>query len=92
MNKGIDTLADNFEDWSSVLKKSSKTSAEYSKAMSGMKKALSDVLDVESDLISSDFVEKNMADIEAAANGNAEAIDRLRAQMDEEIILRVSTG
>ena len=92
MNKGIDTLADNIDEWSSVLKKSSKTSAEYAKAMSGMKKAVSDVLDVEEDMLSNDFITKNMADIEAAANGNAEAIDRLRSKMDEEIILKVSAG
>lgn len=86
MNKGIDTLADNFEDWNDILKKSSKGSAEYSKAMSGMKKAVADVIDVEADMISSEFITKHSEDIEKAATGDAAAIDRLRAAMDEDII------
>ena len=92
MNKGVDTLAENIDEWGSVLKKSSKESAEYSKAMSSMKKAISDIIDVEEDMLSNDFIEKNMADIEKAAKGDAAAIDRLRASMDEEIILKVSQG
>lgn len=92
MNKGVDKLADGFEDWNSILKKSDKTSAEYSEAMAGMKDALGDVLDVESDLISSDFVEGHLDDIQKAATGDAEAIDRLRSSMDEEIIANITLG
>lgn len=89
MNRGIDTLADNFDDWNDILKKSDKTSAEYSKAMSGMKKALSDVLDVEEDFISSDFVTQNLKDIEKAATGDADAIDRLHSALAEQIVLDI---
>ena len=89
MNKGIDTLADNFEDWNSILKKSDKSSAEYSKAMSGMKDALSDVLDVESDIIDNDFIEKHLEEIEKAATGDAEAIDALKEALAEDILLEV---
>jgi len=90
MNKGIDDLADGFEEWSDILKKSSKESAEYASAMSNIKKSLSNVLDVESDLISSSFVEDHLEEIEKASQGDAEAIDFLRSQMDEEIIQKVS--
>ena len=91
MNKGIDKLADGFEDWSDVLKKSSKESMEYSAAMAGMKDALADVLDVEADLISSDFVADHLDEIEKAAQGDEDAIDSLRASMDEEIMLQISS-
>ena len=90
MNRGIDTLADNFEDWGDILKKSKKSSAEYSKAMSGIKKALSDVLDVESDFISSDFVTDHLDDIEKAATGDAAAIDRLRDALSKQLILDIA--
>jgi hypothetical protein len=62
--------------------------------MKGMKTALSNILDVNEDLISSDFITdpKHLADIEKAAQGDAEAIDRLRAAMDEEIIANISMG
>lgn len=89
MNRGIDTLADNFDDWNDILKKSSKSSAEYSKAMSGIKKALSDVLDVEEDFISADFVTNNLEDIEKAATGDAKAIDRLHQALAQQIVLDI---
>lgn len=89
MNKGIDTLAENYEDWGSILKKSSKESAEYSKAMGGIKNALADILDIEADFVSEDFVTEHLADIEKAATGNAEAIDRLRAALGEQVILDI---
>lgn len=92
MNKGVESLADGFENWSDILKKSSKESEEYFEAMSGIKAGLADVLDVESDLISNDFVTDHLDDIAKAAKGDADAIDSLRSSMGEEIILRVSAG
>lgn len=89
MNKGIDELADGFEDWSDILKKSSNTSAEYAKAMNSIKSSLAKVLDVEEDLLSSDFVNTHLEEIEKAAQGDEKAIDNLRAAMDEEIIQNI---
>jgi hypothetical protein len=62
---------------------------EYALAMSDTKKALADVLGVEEELIDSEFVESHLEDIEKAATGDAEAIDKLRASMDEEIIANI---
>ena len=92
MNKGIDDLADGFENWSDVLKNSTKESQEYAEAMYGIKSALADILDVESDLISSKFVEDHLDEIKKAAEGDAEAIDALRANMDEEVLIHITTG
>ena len=92
MNKGIDALADGFEDWNNIITKSNKESQEYSEAMYHMKQALSDVLDVESDLISSRFVEDHLEEIKKAAEGDEDAIDALRASMDEEIIANITVG
>lgn len=92
MNKGIDALADGFEDWNDIITKSNKESQEYSEAMYHMKQALSDVLDVEPDLISSHFVEDHLEEIKKAAEGDADAIDALRANMDEEIIANITVG
>ena len=57
-----------------------------------MRDALSDILDVNADLISDDFITKNMPLIEQAAKGSGEAIDQLRSKMDEEIILQITAG
>jgi hypothetical protein len=53
---------------------------------------LSDVLDVEEDLVSDDFVVEHMDEIAKAAEGDADAIDFLRSQMDEEIIANITLG
>ncbi len=89
MNKGIEELAEGFEDWSDILKKSDKSSAEYGEALDGMRGALSKVIDVEEDYISDSFVQEHMGEIAKAAEGDAEAIDSLRAAMANEIVLDV---
>ena len=89
MNKGITTLNENWEEWGSILKKSSKYSEEYSDAMAGVRNALSDVLDVSEDFIDIDFVQsaENLALIERAAQGDAAAIDALGQALAKDIAL-----
>ena len=90
MNKGLKSLSDGFEDWSSILKKSSKESEEYEEALDGMRDALSDVLDVSNDFVSDNFIVKQLVDIEKAANGDAEAIDRLRQALAQDIVYNIA--
>ena len=89
MNKGVDSLSKNWDEWSDILKNSSKTSEEYAEAMSGSKEAMADLLDVTEDFISDDFVTENMEDIAKAADGDADAIDRLRSSMLEDIVMHL---
>ena len=89
MNDGIEKLADNWEGWSSVLKKSSKTSEEYSNAIGGVRDSLSTMLDVEKEFISESFVEDHLADIEAASKGDEEAIRRLQLALSDDIIANI---
>jgi hypothetical protein len=88
MNKGVEKLSNGYEEWSSVLKKSDKASQEYSEAMDNMKDAMSDVLGVEEEFLTDAFIVKNLEDIEKAANGDAEAIDRLAIAAGEEILIK----
>ena len=93
MNRGIESLADGWEDWSDVLKKSSKESQEYWEALKDTQDALADLLDVGEEAekyFDDDFIAKNMDDISEAAEGNAEAIDRLRDSFADELILKVA--
>ena len=92
MNKGVKKLTDGFEGWSDVLKNSSRESQEYAEALSGMKDALADILDINEDLLSENFVVDNLPLIEKAAEGSAEAIDELTSKLDEEIILNITAG
>ena len=89
MNKGVDTLEKNWKDWSDILKKSSKESEEYADAMTGSKEAMADLLDVTEEFISDDFITDNMEDIAKAAEGDADAIDRLRAAMLKDIVMHL---
>lgn len=86
-NDGIEKLSEGFEDWSDVIENSDEASEEYCDAMSGMKDALSDVLGVSEEFIDNDFIKENMDDIAKAAEGDAEAIDNLRAALAEDLIL-----
>ena len=90
MNQGIDKLADGIEDWSEILKTSNAGSEEYAQAMKGMKDAMSDVLGVSEDFLSNDFILQNMKDIELAATGDAEAIDRLAIAAARDILIHIN--
>ena len=92
MDQGIEKLADGYEDWSDVLKKSDKTSQEYSEALNNMQDALGDLLDVEDELISDDFIQNHFEDIEKAANGDTEAIDRLHKALAQQIVIEAATN
>jgi hypothetical protein len=77
MNKGVEKLSDNFKDWNSVLTTSDKASKEYMDAMVGIKDVMSDVLGVNEEFLTDSFIRDNLPLIEEAANGSAEAIDKL---------------
>lgn len=57
--------------------------------MSGVKDAMSDLLDIDKEFISSDLITENMDDIKKAAEGDAEAIDRLRQAALQDIVLNM---
>ena len=95
MNKAVDSLADNWSDWSSVLKNSSKGSEEYYGAVQDVKDTMSDLLDISSDYIDIDFVDSlandadSMALMEKAAQGDGEAIDELRQKALQSIVMNL---
>lgn len=89
MNQGVEKLSEGFEDWSDILKNSDESSEEYSEAMGDMKNAMSDVLGVSEDFLSDDFILDNMEDIKKAAEGDAEAIDRLAIAAGRDILVNL---
>ena len=89
MNEAVDTLADNWEDWQDILKKSSKGSHEYYKALTQTREALADLLDIDEEYISKDLIEDNFNNITQAAKGSETAIDALRASALKKIILEM---
>lgn len=89
MNKGIEDLAEGYEDWADILENSDKASQEYNEAMDDMKSAMSNVLGVSEDFLSDDFILDNLEDIKLAAEGDAEAIDRLAIAAGRDIIMHL---
>lgn len=89
LNNGMDSLVENFENWNDILQNSSKESLEYAEAVIEMADALSDVLNVSSDLIRADFIEDNLELIGQAASGSEEAIQSLRENLSKDIVAQV---
>lgn len=87
MNKGLDELQESFEDNKKAITNNNKATPEYVKAMKNMKDSVSDVINAEAEL-SDDFIVEHMEDVEKAANGDVEAIERLKAAAAEEIVLK----
>lgn len=90
MNKGAETLIDNWDTWGDVLKNSSKNSEEYAEAAQGVKGALSDLIQVSEDFISNDFIADHLNEIERAAMGDTAAIDSLRQAMAQDLIINAT--
>lgn len=86
MNDGIENLAENWEEWDDILKKSSSTSEEYAEAIGGIRKAMSQILGVEESAFTNDFLEEHFDQIAKAANGDEDAIESLRNSLQDEII------
>ena len=95
MNGAVETLADNWKEWSEILRTSSVGSEEYYQAQLGVKKALADLFDVSEDYISLELVDEFAKDEEAmklmakAAKGDGDAIDQLREKASQDIIARI---
>lgn len=86
MNHGIEDLADGMEDWGDILKKSDDQSQEYRAAMDNIKESLSDVIGVDKDFITDEFVEENLDKIYEIADGSEEAIDYVSEQFSKELL------
>ncbi len=95
MNKGIETLSENSEEWIDILKKSSKSSVEYYNAMEDMREALGDVLDItDPSQLSANFFDnaENLDLVSKAAEGDADAIEALRDAAYEDILVNVTSN
>lgn len=90
MNSGLSKLKSGMKEWKSELTKANKETPEYAKAMEEVKSAMEDVVNVDTGALSDDFIVDNLKDIEAAANGDAAAVERLRKAASEDILVQVT--
>lgn len=88
LNKGLDTLVDNWEDWEKALKSGEEGSFEYAKAIEEIGKTLEDILDIDDfGVLSDSFIADNLDDIKAAAEGSLDAVQRLMEAAAQDIIM-----
>ena len=93
LNQGVSDLVDSYSDWSSVLKAAKtdtavKETAEYAQTIQNLKKNIKQMFSIQGDLSNSLIESADAAGLlEAIANGDMEAIDKLRAMTAEDIRL-----
>jgi TP901 family phage tail tape measure protein len=89
MNKGLETLVDNWEDWSKVLKANDKTTTEYAETINDLRDVLADLSGLTKDqasTLSDSFIQGNLDLIEKAAGGDLDSINQLGFKAGEEIV------
>ena len=93
LNQGVSDLVGNYNDWSEVLKAAktdaaAKETAEYAQTILNLKKNIKQMFSIQGDLSDSLIEAADTAGLlEAIANGDMEAIDKLRAMAAEDIRL-----
>lgn len=95
LDRGLDNLNDNLEDYSNSLKTNAKNSAAWSETMDSVKTDLADLLDIaDGSMLSDEFAETtlNSEDLKKALNGDVEAIDRLKVVAADDIIASIKTN
>lgn len=84
MNKGVDALSDNLEDWTKKLKKATRGSMDYAEVAAEVEGALKDLLGLSDNFeLPEGFLDskENLKLLEEAANGSQLAINKLGIQM-----------
>jgi kynureninase len=77
MNRGVKSLVDNWDDWKKTLKSTNKDTLDWAKTAKECTKVVADLTGASEDLVlPAEFFDtsENLALIEKAAKGDAEAI------------------
>ena len=89
MNRGLETLSKNWENWSEVLSSSNEQTQAYQQTMSNIQSALADLLDINEEFVSEDFVKNHLEDIAKAATEGGEAIDELKEALQTDTFINI---
>ena len=95
LDRGLLSLNENLEDYQEALKKNSKNSAEWSKAMDSIKTDLADVFNLaDGNMLSDEFAEATLGseDFKKALNGDVEALERLQTAAADDIIASIKAN
>ena len=84
--KGLESLSDSIEENAKVLRSGDKSSLAYAEAMDETRQSVADLVNVSKEDISVNFVTDHLDDIEKAADGDEDAINRLRVAAAQDIV------
>lgn len=87
-NEGMSDLLDNWDEYKTKLNASNRGTAEYVETLDALRNTMSEILNVDSDKITEDFLTnaENMALMEQAYLGNVDAIGELQKKMTDSLI------
>lgn len=90
LDRGLNSLNDNFENWAKSLKKTGKNTAEYSETIKGVRESFADMLNISSgDNLSIEWIEGLMKDSERMKKilaGDQEALEQFRQEALDQLI------
>lgn len=93
LNQGIEDLSSGFEKWNLVLSDANaKNTKEYAEALSSLRAAMANLLNVSGDVLSNNFLTsaENLELMAKAAEGDAEAIDALAEAANRDIAIQAN--
>lgn len=90
MNDGVEKLNKNFKEWRSKIEDAAEGTEDFYNSLDSTREAVSELLDVSKDYVSDDFVVTHLEEIQAAAEGDADAIDNLKAMLLEDIVANIT--
>ena len=89
LNKGLEDLADNYDEYASALRNNDEASLEYQNALAGVRESMEDLLGIEdASILSSEFLsnEDALRLMQEAIDGNIESLDELYRKAGSDIL------
>jgi hypothetical protein len=86
LNRGLEELYDNYENIAHAIENCAEGSVAYQKAMSQLKDILIDILDIDVEKLSDDFLTNNLDLFSKASRGNADALNQIRVSASNDLL------
>lgn len=87
LQKTVDTLASDWEEYGDVLKSGDKTNIKYAQGMGKIRESVEDMFGTD---ISDDFIQEHLEDIQKLAEGDLTVFDELQKAATEDIIVDIA--
>lgn len=87
LQKTVNTLASNWEEYGDVLKSGDKTNIKYAQGMSKMRESVEDMFGID---ISDDFIQEHLEEIQQLAEGDLTVFDELQIAAAKDYIASVA--